>query len=43
MNDKYSKAIADSKVIADDSKVAEAVKKIIDEHFDENNNLFSTQ
>lgn len=38
MNDKYSKAIADSKVIADDSKVAEAVKKIIDEHFDENNN-----
>ena len=38
MNDKYSKAIADSKVIADYSKVAEAVKKIIDEHFDENNN-----
>ena len=38
MNDKYSKAIADSKVITDDSAVAEAVKKIIDEHFDENNN-----
>ena len=38
MNDKYSKAIADSKVITDDSAVAKAVKKIIDEHFDENNN-----
>ena len=38
MNDKYSKAIADSNVITDDSAVAEAVKKIIDEHFDENNN-----
>ena len=38
MNDKYSKAIADSKVITDDSAVAEAEKKIIDEHFDENNN-----
>lgn len=38
MNDKYSKAIADSKVITDDSAVAEAVKKIIAEHFDENNN-----
>ena len=38
MNDKYSKAIADSKVITDDSAVAEAKKKIIDEHFDENNN-----
>lgn len=38
MSDKYSKAIADSKVITDDVKVAEAVKKIIGEHFDENNN-----
>lgn len=38
MSDKYSKAIADSKVITDDVQVAEAVKKIISEHFDENNN-----
>ena len=38
MSDKYSKAIADSKVITDDVKVAEAVNKIISEHFDENNN-----
>ena len=38
MSDKYSKAIADSKVISDDAKVADAVKKIIDEHFEENNN-----
>ncbi|MDE5554067.1 MAG: deoxyribose-phosphate aldolase [Muribaculaceae bacterium] len=39
MSDKYSKAIADSKVITDDTKVAEAVKKIIGDHFDENKNL----
>lgn len=39
MSDKYSKAIADSKVIEDDAQVAAAVKKILDEHFDENNNL----
>ena len=38
MSDKYSKAIADSKVISDDAKVADAVKKVIDEHFEENNN-----
>lgn len=38
MSDKYSKAIADSKVIDDDAVVAGAVKKILDEHFDENNN-----
>lgn len=38
MSDKYSKAIADSKVISDDAKVAEAVKTIIDKHFAENNN-----
>lgn len=38
MSDKYSKAIADSKVIEDDAQVAAAVKKILDEHFDENNN-----
>ncbi len=38
MSDKYSKAIADSNVITDDAKVADAVKKIIDEHFAENNN-----
>ncbi len=37
MSDKYSKAIADSNVINDDKAVAEAVKKIIDEHFAENN------
>lgn len=38
MSDKYSKAIADSKVITDDAQVSAAVKKIIDEHFAENNN-----
>ena len=38
MSDKYTKAIADSKVTEDDAQVAAAVKKIIDEHFDENNN-----
>jgi len=38
MSDKYSKAIADSKVVDDDAVVAGAVKKILDEHFDENNN-----
>ena len=37
MNDKYTKAIADSKVITDDTIVADEVKKIIDKHFDENN------
>ncbi|MBP2691157.1 MAG: deoxyribose-phosphate aldolase [Muribaculaceae bacterium] len=38
MSDKYTKAIADSKVTEDDAQVAAAVKKILDEHFDENNN-----
>lgn len=38
MSDKYTKAIADSKVTEDDALVAAAVKKILDEHFDENNN-----
>lgn len=37
MSDKYSKAIADSNVITDDKAVADAVKKILDEHFAENN------
>ena len=36
MSDKYTKAIADSKVTEDDAQVAAAVKKILDEHFDEN-------
>lgn len=35
--DKYTQAIAASVVTENDSEVAEAVKKIIDEHFDENN------
>ena len=38
MSDKYTKTIADSKVTEDDAQVAAAVKKILDEHFDENNN-----
>lgn len=38
MSDKYTKAIAGSQVLADDTKVKEAVDKIIDAHFDENNN-----
>ncbi len=38
MPDKYAQAIAASKVTEDDKAVAEAVKKILDEHFDENNN-----
>lgn len=38
MSDKYTKAIADSKVTEDDAQIAAAVKKILDEHFDENNN-----
>lgn len=38
MSDKYTKAIADSKVTEDDAQVAAAVKKILDEHFDQNNN-----
>lgn len=37
MSDKYSKAIAESNVISDDKAVADAVKKILDEHFAENN------
>lgn len=36
--DKYTQAIAASAVIENDAEVAEAVKKIIDEHFAENNN-----
>lgn len=35
--DKYTQAIADSKVTTDDAAVAAAVKKIIDEHAAENN------
>lgn len=36
--DKYHQAIAGSAVTEDDVAVAAAVRKIIDEHFDENNN-----
>lgn len=36
--DKYHQAIAGSAVTEDDAAVAAAVKKILDEHFDENNN-----
>lgn len=36
--DKYTQAIAASAVIEDDAAVAEAVKKIIDEHYAENDN-----
>lgn len=38
MSDKYHDIIAASGVIEDDAQVSAAVKKIIDEHFDENNN-----
>ncbi len=38
MSDKYLKAIADSQVTTDDKAVADAVNKILDEHFAENNN-----
>jgi len=38
MSDKYNQAIANSKVTEDDAAVAAAVKKILDEHFEENNN-----
>ncbi|MCM1068123.1 MAG: deoxyribose-phosphate aldolase [Muribaculaceae bacterium] len=37
IEDKYTAAIKGSKVTEDDSVVAEAVKKILDEHFAENN------
>ncbi len=37
-NDKYTQAINASKVETDDNAVAAAVKKILDEHFAENNN-----
>ncbi len=36
--DKYTQAIAASHVIEDDAAVSEAVKKILDEHYAENNN-----
>lgn len=36
--DKYTQAIASSKVTEDDAAVDQAVKKILAEHFDENNN-----
>jgi len=36
--DKYSQAIAESAVTEDEAVVEAAVKKILDEHFDENNN-----
>lgn len=39
MNDKYNQAIAASAVETDDAKVKEAVKKILDEHLQENMNL----
>ena len=39
MSDKYHDTVAASKVISDDAAVDAAVKKIIDEHFDENNNV----
>ena len=38
MADKYNDAIARSTVVTDDAAVAAAVKKILDEHFAENNN-----
>lgn len=38
MSDKYTDAIAASKVISEDSAVAAAVEKIVNEHFEENNN-----
>lgn len=38
-SDKYTDAIARSKVTADDAVVAEAVAKIVNEHFEENDNL----
>ena len=38
MSDKYTDAIAKSKVLADDKAVKEAVENIISKHFDENNN-----
>lgn len=38
MSDKYNDAIAQSKVLADDSAVKAAVDKILNEHFAENNN-----
>ncbi len=38
MSDKYHDAIAASQVITDDAAVSAAVKKIIDEHLDENRN-----
>ncbi|MDO4319916.1 MAG: deoxyribose-phosphate aldolase [Bacteroidales bacterium] len=39
MSDKYSEAIAKSKVLADDAAVKAAVEKILADHFEENNNL----
>ena len=39
MSDKYSDAIAKSKVLADDTAVAAAVEKILADHFEENNNV----
>lgn len=38
MSDKYTDAIAASKVLADDAAVKAAVEKIVKEHFEENNN-----
>ena len=38
MSDKYSEAIAKSKILADDAAVKTAVEKILAEHFEENNN-----
>ena len=38
MTNKYQDAINASKVLSDDVKVKEAVEKIINDHFDENNN-----
>lgn len=38
MSNKYTEAIAASRVISDDAAVAAAVEKILAEHFEENNN-----
>lgn len=38
-NDKYTQAVAASTVLENDADVAAAVRKIVDEHFAENNNI----
>lgn len=39
MSDKYNEAIAASKVVEDDAAVSAAVAKILEDHFEENNNM----